>query len=595
MTFNALMLPALPPTSAAGLKTAGNFGPTTLKSGRLSESAQGRRSFRDTLNDVSIRPYDSHPKSAPAKMRAEISAAPGKELQVSAKTGDAANDSPNRVEENETNASAGGSADRCSCRIFGMVHPGIFGFSMADDGSFPNAAVSEATDGSRSVFIDNLMGYFQPEGQGSLVDWLARGGSFEPLQADISPEAGSYYAFEQLAAQGATNQGLGAMMDAQAEFIDLSRWQAFLPQITLINPAGAPGGDGKALLAALLQMQQAIGAAPGLNAETVEAAGQDAGNYPEAANPEAAKWNEDLLFKMTLPSLPAESDLLENAKSVENAKEAGAGKDARMTWWVAADPNSETPLQTPSRQLFENSRLPGMQADPKAAAEQSANPNAVAESVITKPADDLLSFKDPVLKAESLLLAESGSKITPVEGDGRDGSFLFAQDHMPEHLKTLESAMRTLEGARSGLTSQATDQIVQKAVLLLNNNQHEVHIELKPEFLGHIRMQIVNESQQVTIKIVTEFAFVKDMLESNLNQLKAELQAQGLEIDELEVSVAHDSYADGDDLHQKTAEIAKFRDASGNDAADEEPSEKRKQSQNANGEANGETAIDYFA
>jgi len=75
----------------------------------------------------------------------------------------------------------------------------------------------------------------------------------------------------------------------------------------------------------------------------------------------------------------------------------------------------------------------------------------------------------------------------------------------------------------------------------LRNGQHEAKIDLKPDFLGHIRMQVITENHQVTVKILTEFPFVKNIVENNIHQLKADLQQQGLNVDKLEVSVSHDS------------------------------------------------------
>jgi len=75
----------------------------------------------------------------------------------------------------------------------------------------------------------------------------------------------------------------------------------------------------------------------------------------------------------------------------------------------------------------------------------------------------------------------------------------------------------------------------------LRNGQHEAKIDLKPDFLGHIRMQVITENHQVTVKILTQFPFVKEMVENNIHQLKADLQQQGLNVDKLEVSVSHDS------------------------------------------------------
>ncbi len=84
------------------------------------------------------------------------------------------------------------------------------------------------------------------------------------------------------------------------------------------------------------------------------------------------------------------------------------------------------------------------------------------------------------------------------------------------------------------------DQIVQRAAVQLRNDQGEINIDLKPDFLGRVRMQILTENQQVTVRIVTELAAVRDMIESGLNQLKSELQSQGLQVERLEVAVADD-------------------------------------------------------
>ena len=84
------------------------------------------------------------------------------------------------------------------------------------------------------------------------------------------------------------------------------------------------------------------------------------------------------------------------------------------------------------------------------------------------------------------------------------------------------------------------DQIVQRAAVHVKNDQGEMRIDLKPEFLGHVRLQIVTENQQVTVRILTELPMVRDMIESNIQQLKSDLQQQGLRVERVEVAVADD-------------------------------------------------------
>jgi flagellar hook-length control protein FliK len=137
-------------------------------------------------------------------------------------------------------------------------------------------------------------------------------------------------------------------------------------------------------------------------------------------------------------------------------------------------------------------------------------------------------------------------------------------------------------------------QIVRRAVIQVRNGQHEARIDLKPEFLGHVRMQVITENQQVTVKILTEFGFVKDMIEKNIQQLKADLQQQGLNVDKVEVSVSRDA---GSNKHsqENTDQAKKQRhetDPSGGDNAREENQNPKERAALT---ADGLATVDYFA
>jgi flagellar hook-length control protein FliK len=101
-------------------------------------------------------------------------------------------------------------------------------------------------------------------------------------------------------------------------------------------------------------------------------------------------------------------------------------------------------------------------------------------------------------------------------------------------------AAKTREASAGSLRSGVFDQIVQRAVVQVKSDSGEIRIDLKPDFLGHVRMQIVTENQQVTVRILTERPVVRDMIEANLHQLKSELQSQGLQVQRVEVAVADD-------------------------------------------------------
>ena len=87
---------------------------------------------------------------------------------------------------------------------------------------------------------------------------------------------------------------------------------------------------------------------------------------------------------------------------------------------------------------------------------------------------------------------------------------------------------------------EVVQQIVESAKVRVQNGQTEMRIQLKPEHLGQVRLNISTDQQQVMVKVVADMPMVKELLESNLHQLRSELSGQGLEIDKFEVSVGGD-------------------------------------------------------
>jgi flagellar hook-length control protein FliK len=132
----------------------------------------------------------------------------------------------------------------------------------------------------------------------------------------------------------------------------------------------------------------------------------------------------------------------------------------------------------------------------------------------------------------------TGGKGT--EAEAREGGLHYTPATGLDKAGSLESGARLTDPGSIGPRGGILEQIVQKAAIHLKNGLNEVRIELKPEFLGHVRMQISAEHHQLTVRIVTELPAVKEMIEGNLQQLRAVLQQQGLKVDELEVLVADD-------------------------------------------------------
>jgi hypothetical protein len=114
----------------------------------------------------------------------------------------------------------------------------------------------------------------------------------------------------------------------------------------------------------------------------------------------------------------------------------------------------------------------------------------------------------------------------------------------------VEAGPKHREADGAAAKGNVVEQIVQRAAVHLKSDQSEARIDLKPEFLGHVRMQIVTENQQVTVRILTELPMVRDLIEQSLPQLKSDLQQQGLQVERVEVSVADDPRRDAGRQHR---------------------------------------------
>jgi len=135
---------------------------------------------------------------------------------------------------------------------------------------------------------------------------------------------------------------------------------------------------------------------------------------------------------------------------------------------------------------------------------------------------------------------EGGSASLRFEAALRDVRSFAVQEGSPDKPAEAAAAAKGRDTAAASVKTDVFDQIVQRAAVHVKSDQGEMRIDLKPEFLGNVRLQIVTDNQQVTVRILTELPMVRDMIESNIQQLKSDLQQQGLRVERVEVAVADD-------------------------------------------------------
>ena len=84
------------------------------------------------------------------------------------------------------------------------------------------------------------------------------------------------------------------------------------------------------------------------------------------------------------------------------------------------------------------------------------------------------------------------------------------------------------------------EQIVQNMRFEVRGDMAEIRIQLRPEHLGEVSLRVATQNGIVVAQFVAESQRVKEIIESNFNQLRDALEQQGINISEIEVSVAQD-------------------------------------------------------
>lgn len=88
-------------------------------------------------------------------------------------------------------------------------------------------------------------------------------------------------------------------------------------------------------------------------------------------------------------------------------------------------------------------------------------------------------------------------------------------------------------------------QLVDSSHLLVGKDHSEIKIQLKPEFLGKVSLEISIEHGVVKAEIAAENQQVKQLIEANLGNLKQTLTSQGLKVDQLVVNLGHGQAQNG--------------------------------------------------
>ena len=161
--------------------------------------------------------------------------------------------------------------------------------------------------------------------------------------------------------------------------------------------------------------------------------------------------------------------------------------------------------------------------------------------------------------------------------------------------KNISAVLQSKDVQHSEKSFQPTimKQVVEKAILSLKNGQTSIKLSLRPDVLGRLKMHISTENRQVSIRIITEVPMVKEVIESNMAQLRTDFQKQGLELEKFDISVGQGSTQNNSAFERSSSQGKTGGNMDGKN--DGEISDESRESTRHVEKHDASNLIDYFA
>lgn len=152
---------------------------------------------------------------------------------------------------------------------------------------------------------------------------------------------------------------------------------------------------------------------------------------------------------------------------------------------------------------------------------------------ISKNGEDSAENKDNSKEAN---VEAEDLDIIKLDADTKDKLFIIDKKVEIDLVKELDALTNKPEQIDTKKTIQ---QIAERMKFSINNNKNQIKINLKPETLGELTMEIEVVKGLLTAKVMVDNQKAKEIIQNNLFQLKDEIKDTGLEIKSFEVFVGN--------------------------------------------------------
>jgi flagellar hook-length control protein FliK len=115
----------------------------------------------------------------------------------------------------------------------------------------------------------------------------------------------------------------------------------------------------------------------------------------------------------------------------------------------------------------------------------------------------------------------------------------------PTSLSPEQTPIKQTEQTATTQTKSPVFPLLERMRLMRQDGQNQIRMSLQPAELGRVSLQLLQKDQALHLQIFTETFMAKDLLESQMGQLKQSLQQQGLQLQQFLVEVNPDRAGNG--------------------------------------------------
>jgi len=188
--------------------------------------------------------------------------------------------------------------------------------------------------------------------------------------------------------------------------------------------------------------------------------------------------------------------------------------------------------------------------------------NNLEQSIQEEIGPKVEMIKENIVEQESLFsLEENGNKVvekTSMQGtivNPKEEGVQTKEDLFSAALSGLQNSIDTRENQQvqefdiakvvSSEQRVETDKLIQQITthikIHMKPDVSEMSLRLKPEYLGNVALKLVSDKGIVTAQILVENQQVKEMVESQLYQVRQTLANQGISVEEMQVSLQQEN------------------------------------------------------